>query len=41
VIGYRSGGATDDLSEWSRRKGYRFVDVSDPATLRYLIYKDL
>jgi tRNA 2-thiouridine synthesizing protein A len=33
-------GATHDLSAWSRRKGYRFLDVSEPGGLRYLIYRE-
>ncbi|MFN2465710.1 MAG: sulfurtransferase TusA family protein [Candidatus Dormibacteria bacterium] len=33
-------GATHDLSAWSKRKGHRFVDVSEPGTLRYLIYRE-
>ena len=33
-------GATHDLSAWSRRKGYQFVDVSEPGTLRFLVYRD-
>ncbi len=34
-------GAAHDLAAWCRRKGYTFVDASEPATLRYLVYRDL
>ena len=30
-------GAEHDLSAWAKRKGYGFVDVSEPGTLCYLV----
>ena len=32
-------GAKHDLSAWAKRKGYQFVDVSEPGTLSYLVYR--
>jgi tRNA 2-thiouridine synthesizing protein A len=32
-------GAEHDLKAWSKRKGYTFVDVSEPGNLCYLIYR--